>query len=110
MFLIVRTAEAHAHLCADGKEPPVTIHLADGGSHPCVSGSSSGHHGDKDVQLAPDVALKKPPATDVWILSALPLLYQFSVATSETRIDCESLVVCDETASYLRPPLRGPPL
>lgn len=110
MLLIVRTADAHAHLCADGKEPPVAIHLADGGSHPCESRGASGHPGDKNVQIAADVVLKKPPAADPWIASAISLVFRFAAPAIEARISVESQPVRVETSSHLRPPLRGPPV
>ena len=109
MLLIVRTADAHAHLCDDGKEPPVVIHLADGDSHPCESGGPNGHPGDKDVHIAGDVVLKNPPAADPWITSAISLVFQFAVPAIETRISVESQSVRIATSSHLRPPLRGPP-
>jgi hypothetical protein len=109
MLLIVRTADAHAHLCYDGKEPPVSIHLADGSSHPCESGTSSGHTGDKDVQIASDVALKKAPSVDPWITAAIPFLFQVVSSAGDPPLTANVPTPRVETIYFLRPPLRGPP-
>ncbi len=109
MLVIVRTADAHAHLCNDGKEPPVSIHLGDGGSHHCQTDASSGHTGDKDVPIAADVVFKKAPHTDPWA-AALPV-YAFDVVAPAVceRVEARSHDARIESAAYLRPPLRGPP-
>ena len=71
MFVMLRTADAHAHFCFDGKEPPTSIHMADGDTHPCETDPSKGHTGDKDVQLSPDVVAKKPVPSDAWLPYAI---------------------------------------
>lgn len=109
ILLIVRTAGAHAHLCNDGKEPPVAIHLADGSEHPCEVSGSSEHAGDKDVQIATDVVLKKPPAADPWIATAFPVLLELVDAHAEQGISLETCDLLVESPFFLRPPLRGPP-
>jgi hypothetical protein len=110
MLLIVRTADAHAHLCYDGKEPPVSIHLADGSSHPCESGPSSGHTGDKDFQITSDVALKKASSADPWITAAIPHLFQIVSSAGDPPFSADAPIVRVETIYFLRPPLRGPPI
>jgi hypothetical protein len=109
MMLIVRTADAHAHLCFDGKEPPAVIHLADGGNHPCETDTSTEPNNDQDVQLAADLILKKASEVD----SCLPALFRsvllFVVPHAEERIPVVAHSVRVESLIDLRPPLRGPP-
>ena len=109
MFLIVRTAEAHAHLCADGKEPPVSVHLADGGSHACETGAAGEHGDDKDVQIAADVVLKKPASADPAMAALFPVLFEVLASSGEPVVSVEAAAVFIEQPSFLRPPLRGPP-
>jgi hypothetical protein len=109
MFVIVRTADAHAHLCFDGKEPPASVHVADGEVHPCESGKSSGHTGDKDVRLTPDVLLKKASADDVWLPSSFRLAVSFVAHQFTEPLRTVALPIADSARYYFRPPLRGPP-
>lgn len=108
-MLIVRTADAHAHLCFDGKEPPAVVHLADGGNHPCETDRSTEPNNDQDVQLAADLILKKASEVD----SCLPALsgsaFLFVVPRADERIPVEAQSVRVELLVNLRPPPRGPP-
>jgi len=110
MLVFVRIADAHAHICADGKEPPASIHLADGSSHPCDDEQSNEHDGDKNVQIAGDVVLKKVPSLEhPWIPAFVAFACDFAASGSNEAILNEPLTVRVEAAAYLRPPLRGPP-
>lgn len=55
-LLIVRTADAHVHLCFDGQEPRSSLHVLDrtSGCH-----KTDGSHQDKDVDALGAVAAKK---------------------------------------------------
>ncbi len=109
MFIIVRTADAHAHLCQDGNEPPVTIHLGDGGTHPCDTGAEGGHTEDTDVSIAADVVLKKPPSADPWITATIALLFEIVASGGEPRLFAATPDFHVQAEYFLRPPLRGPP-
>jgi hypothetical protein len=110
MLVIVRIADAHAHICADGEEPPASIHLGDGSSHPCDDGQSNDHAGDKNVQIGGDVVLKKAASFDhPWIPAFVAFAFDFTAHSSNEAIFSEPLTVHAEAAAYLRPPLRGPP-
>lgn len=109
MLIIVRTADAHAHLCEDGKEPPVSIHLGDGGNHPCETDPLEEHSGDKNIQIASDIVLKKAPNADPWLPVLLAYFYDVEAPGSDERIQFQSTVPPLEAVVYLRPPLRGPP-
>lgn len=109
-FIVARTADAHAHLCKDGQEPPASIHLADGSNHPCETADSTGHADDQDVQLTDDGLLKKsnlddssapPPAAIVIAFVPFQVGESLSPTAREPRV----------TSTFnLRPPLRGPPV
>lgn len=109
MLIIVRTADAHAHLCEDGKEPPVSIHLGDGGNHPCETDPRDDHSGDKDIQIASDIVLKKAPQVDPWVPLLLAYVFDVAAPISDERIQPRATVIRIEPVVYLRPPLRGPP-
>jgi hypothetical protein len=110
MFVMLRTSDAHAHFCFDGKEPPTSIHVADGETHPCETDPSKGHTGDKDVQLSPDVLVKKPIPTDVWVPYVVAFVYQFTFQSFDEPII--GLVPSDgiRPPLFRVPPLRGPPV
>jgi len=110
MFVIVRTADAHAHLCFDGKEPPASVHVADGEVHPCESGKDSGHTGDKDVRLTPDVLLKKASADDVWIPSSFRFAVSFVANPQSEPLLVDAQPIANSARCFFRPPLRGPPV
>lgn len=107
-LLIVRVADAHAHLCYDGKEPPATIHFGCGGPHPCET-DKSGHTGDKDVQVSADILVKKSVSADYWMPAFLASIFQYIAPLPDERISVEATIVRPTDPSYLRPPLRGPP-
>lgn len=110
MLVIVRIADAHAHLCADGKEPPASIHLGDGGAHPCDEGQSNDHVGDKNVQIGVNVVLKKAPSLEnPWMRAFVAFAFDFTAPRSIEIILNEPLTIRVAAAAYLRPPLRGPP-
>jgi hypothetical protein len=109
MLLMVRVADAHAHLCYDGKEPPSAIHLACGGAHPCETDKSTGHTGDKDVQVSADLLVKKSVSADSWMPPLLASIFQYIAPPSNERISVEVTIVRPTEPAYLRPPLRGPP-
>jgi len=109
MLIIVRTADAHAHLCADGKEPPAALHLNDGGNHPCETDSREAHSGDKDIQIASDVVLKKAPQIDPWMPALLAFAFEVAAPATDESVRFRSIDDRFESIVYLRPPLRGPP-
>lgn len=107
-LVIARTADAHAHLCFDGQEPPASIHLADDCNHPCESGTSSGHSDDRDVELSGDALVKKAQPAEAWLPPAATVVTGFVACLSVDRVFLPSP---DEPvpAFFLRPPSRGPP-
>jgi hypothetical protein len=108
MLVIARTADAHAHLCFDGREAPSSIHFSHDIEHPCETGKDSGHSGDKDVKLFSDVLLKKSQASDAWLPAVLPSGARF-IAQSFAGILDSPTSFAPTTPTFLRPPPRGPP-
>lgn len=79
-LLIVRTSDAHVHLCLDGQSQRSSIHVADTAGTCDDGAAGQGEHQDQDVNVFGAVLAKKsadtdaldlPRAIDV-ILSLLP--------------------------------------
>lgn len=110
MLVILRVADAHAHLCFDGKEPPATIHVADLGSHPCETDPVTDHSGDKDIQPAAEVLLKKASFDEFWLPSvAIPAAAIVLQSYDEVALPGSQLAHAGPVV-FFRPPLRGPPV
>jgi hypothetical protein len=109
-LLPVRMANAHLHLCADGMEPPVSLHVKDAPTHWGKDHVQEEGHTDKDVDLSSSFVAKhfaqddySPALLDAYVLAIL-LPIQRQIAASS------ALVVPDLTPVLsLRPPVRGPP-
>ena len=105
IWLITSWSGAHGHLCFDGQEPPMTVHMDMLGDHP--EHGSKEKHIDADVDLS-QLALAKLIKIDLPLLTAIALL--FAVLFEKTLV---SIVLYSRIfSSYsigLRPPLRAPP-
>ena len=110
MFVMVRTADAHAHFCFDGKEPPTSIHVSDGEVHPCETDASKEHKGDQDVKLSPDLLAKNPQPTDVWVPYVFAFVLQFSANPYSEPVLGPAQTDAVRPALFHVPPLRGPPV
>jgi hypothetical protein len=106
VWLIASWSGAHGHLCFDGQEPPVTVHMEMLGDHP--EHGSDEQHVDADVELSQPL-LAKLTKIDLPLLIAAALL----LAMWFEKIP---LVTSRYSPSYssrrtgLRPPLRAPPV
>jgi len=58
VLLIVRTGDAHLHLCFDGQEAPQTLHVVDDVANHHNGGAGQSTHTDTDVD-AVDVGMTK---------------------------------------------------
>ena len=110
LLLVVRTSDAHMHLCFDGQEPLSSLHIADTAADHHDGGESESGHQDQDVDAAnPALAKKSAQASDVGPLpvAALVLLLlppDRGVERAITKQDPEPRL------PYLfLPLLRGPP-
>jgi hypothetical protein len=110
--LVMRVGGAHLHLCLDGGEPPVSVHLsADTGADHPEPGVGQGHH-DQDVSLSGEVLAKKIDGAlqlPVLLVAALVLFLMRPVGGSLIPRDRTALVP-RVAVFHIRPPLRGPPL
>lgn len=105
-LLITRIAGTHLHLCFDGMEPPVSLHVLDVDSHDVTTAA----HDDRNVEL-PGAALAKVSS---WMVDALFLIAAFSclLLLSDSRrhpLPIIRLTPFLESVRLLRPPLRGSP-
>jgi hypothetical protein len=105
-LLVTRIAGTHLHLCFDGLEPPVSLHLLDVDSH----GADEQAHNDRNVDL-PGATLAKASS---WLADALFLFAAFSclLLLPDSRrqpLAISRLTPLLQSIRLLRPPLRGPP-
>ena len=106
IWLIAGWSGAHGHLCFDGQEPPISIHMDTLGEHP--DHAADEQHVDANVDLSQPL-LAKLTKIDLPHLLAAALL--FAVLFEKT-----SFVVSNYSPTYssrrigLRPPLRAPPV
>jgi hypothetical protein len=108
-LLPLRVANAHLHLCLDGKEVPVSVHLQDAPTHFDGNASVDGHD-DRDIAV---------PAAQAHVkLDTLDAVTLAFIAQSLTLIPASPPAILDApddnppslpSAFDLRPPSRGPP-
>lgn len=111
ILISARVGGAHLHLCFDGQEPPVSMHLADETFDHHQPTYTAAHH-DEDISLVADAVAKStkskidlPPA----LLVALVLLLLL-VGQTRTPFLRRSTLRIKAAPACLLPPLRGPPL
>ena len=108
LYAGLTNAHVHAHLCFDGLEEPVAVHVAERGEHLHEHSTSHDEHDDVDVDVL-NQALAKAFKHD---LNALAPSCGHTLV--ETRVN-ESLRAHPLVAApkppqpFLRPPLRAPP-
>jgi hypothetical protein len=110
--LILRIGGAHLHLCFDGSEPPIAMHLGDSGVHHADhQESADGPHSDQDVGMGADALVKKPYGSlEIPLLALLCGLLLFYVARLRDVLPpFASPPQRSPIRAHLRPPLRGPP-
>lgn len=111
VLLSARVGGAHLHLCFDGLEPPVSMHLADESLDHHAPSSTVIHH-DEDISLVADaIAKSAKPKIDIapMLLAALLVLLLVVRQTRAPFIRRRAIRTAVAPA-YLLPPLRGPPL
>lgn len=107
-YLFVSSAGTHLHVCFDGQEPPISVHVLDG-DHADLHGDDAAHD-DLDI----DPLSKSPPKPlypDLPVLALLivvcGLLWRSAVAVP---VPLRCLSSPRSPLRYWRPPLRAPPL
>ncbi len=111
VLLSARVGGAHLHLCFDGLEPPVSMHLADEPFDHHEPSYTMTHH-DEDISLIADaIAKSAKPKIDVppMLLAAL-LILLLVVRQTRTPFVRRRRLQATTVPAYLLPPLRGPPL
>lgn len=113
-LLLAQSGGAHLHLCLDGSEPPVSLHLTDAHHHADHHGghhASGESHSDLDVPLAGDL-LSKPAKLGLDLpIIVLAALWLALLARPLERLRPRDPPRRFASSRHLRlPPLRGPPL
>ena len=111
-ILVMRVGGAHLHLCFDGSEPPVSVHVSvDAGIDDSHVGVGKAHY-DQDVSLSGELLAKKVDGA-----LQLPMLLAVAVLLFLVPFVRVPFVPRDRTALIhpipifrIRPPLRAPPL
>ena len=109
-LLLVRLGDAHLHLCLDGQQYPVAIHVQDAPTHQGAEASFDGHNDiDVDLSIAPWVKKIGVDEMPIIVFAAVLLALLLPVLRDAIR-PAQLLIPWLPSAFTLRPPLRGPPL
>lgn len=106
IWLTASWSGAHGHLCFDGQEPPVSVHMEMMAEH-------TDHHAADEQHVDADVELSQPLLAKLTKID-LPLLIAAALLLA-MLFEKISLVTSRSSPSYssrragLRPPLRAPP-
>jgi hypothetical protein len=109
LLLVMRIGGTHWHLCFDGQEPPVSIHVADSSFEHSATGVESQHH-DQNVEIGL-ASLVKHGSADFDLpplVFAVLLLWAVFPRLTVPRTR-KALAPPFSDLSLLLPPLRGPP-
>jgi len=107
-FLFVSNSGTHLHVCFDGQEPPISVHVLDG-DHADLHHDDAAHD---ELDIDP---LSKPPPKPLY--SDLPVLALLIVvcgllwrSAAAVPVPLRCLSSPRSLPRYWRPPLRAPPL
>jgi hypothetical protein len=106
LWLLVSWSGAHGHMCFDGQEPPVTVHMEILTDHP--EHDSSENHVDANVELS-QLLIVKLHKIDLPLLTTALLLLNLFFKTSATPVSFFPRAFISSIVG-LRPPLRAPPV
>ena len=106
IWLTASLSGAHGHLCFDGQEPPISIHMEMLGEH--IEHDSSMQHVGADIDIG-EPALAKLIKMDLPLIIAAAMLLALLF---KTRIAFITLyrTFCLHRVTGIRPPLRAPPV
>jgi hypothetical protein len=106
---MVRVGGAHLHLCLDGAEPPVSVHLLDFDAHDRDQGLAAPHH-DVDMASADDATGKFGKVNfDLLVLFVAATLIWILFPAPRQLAPGYDLLFVSVPQRLLLPPLRGPP-
>lgn len=107
IWLIAGWSGAHGHLCFDGQEPPVSVHMEMMGEH-ADHHAADEQHVDADIDLSQPL-LAKLSKIDLPLLIAAALLLTVWFEKTLVTISLYSQSYSSRREG-LRPPLRAPPV
>lgn len=109
-LLLVRVGESHLHLCLDGQEQAVALHMEDTPEHNGADTSASGHN-DRDIDTSNLPWAKKVGMDELpLLLLASSILALLLPAVRNSPPPSRLLIPAIPRPASLLPPLRGPPL
>jgi hypothetical protein len=106
IWLITSWSGAHGHLCFDGQEPPVSVHMHTLGEH--TDHAVDEQHVDADIDLSQPF-LAKLTKIDLPLLIAAALVLAVLFHKNSIPVSNYSPGYSSRRAG-LRPPLRAPPV
>ena len=106
IWLLASWGGAHGHLCFDGQEPPVSVHMHVMDDHPDHGIAET--HVDADVELG-QFSLAKLIKIDLPLLIAIAFLSTFLFKQLAVFVSRHGQIFSSRLIG-LRPPLRAPPL
>lgn len=109
-LLLVRVGDAHLHLCLDGQQYPVAIHVQDAPTHQGPEASFDGHNDiDVDLSIAPWIKKMGVDEMPIMVFAAVLLVLLLPVLLDAIR-PAQLLIPSLPSVFTLRPPPRGPPV
>ena len=110
VLIAARIGGAHLHVCFDGSEPPVSLHLVEASQHH-EQDPSGFTHVDQDMSLGGEYLGKKPaPGSDLALLAIACALFLFFLPRIRgSQPDYTSRIPARHPRAHGLPPPRGPP-
>jgi hypothetical protein len=110
IFLVIQSTDAHVHLCFDGQEPAVSIHIENRTELTQHLTKVGLDHHDLDIDLGVN-SISKLPKVDLPVLALLfsALFIAFNLQGKPPIARSRSTRFRYQSPSHFRPPLRGPP-
>ena len=112
VLLPIRMANAHLHMCLDGQERAVSVHIDDVPTHHGALDEGNGHNDlDLDLDVSPSLSVTKADSADTFSPIILGT-YVLAVLLPEQRHSAPEAILLDRVqlpTLDLRPPPRGPP-
>lgn len=105
IWLLAGWSGLHSHMCFDGQEPPVTVHVHNPGDH--ADHDISEQHVDADLDLSQPLLIKLVKIDLPLLIAVALLLAALFEKVSVTRPSYS--LNYTSRRSGIRPPLRAPP-
>lgn len=109
-LLVVRTTDAHVHLCFDGQEPRSSFHVSDPAP---LCHKNDGTHQDKDIDALGAALAKKSAGTDTLgplpVVDAVLFLLPLQRGSTDHDLTLTAQNPSPKLPELFLPLLRGPP-